>query len=78
MKILTNKARCNHCNQVIESKHTHDFVACNGMHMAVDGGKDYLRRVFFKANVDWTDLSKTKEKVKMEKEGAELRWPAKT
>lgn len=46
MKIIKNAVYCGLCKQVIESKHTHDMCWCAGMHIAVDGGKDYLRRVF--------------------------------
>lgn len=52
--IIHNRIRCNKCEKVIESHHRHDFVWCDcvddhddGRHngCAVDGGKDYLRRV---------------------------------
>lgn len=44
-KILANKAKCLKCGDVIESTHRHDFVQCKCGTIAVDGGKDYLRRV---------------------------------
>ena len=51
-KILSNKAQCLRCGDVIESKHVHDFVWCscrdeegNPSGIAVDGGREYLRRV---------------------------------
>ena len=49
--IIHNRIRCKKCDTVIESHHRHDFVWCpcrdeegdpNGV--AVDGGKDYLKR----------------------------------
>ena len=43
--IISNKARCLSCMEVIESKHRHDFVYCKCGKIAVDGGKDYLKRV---------------------------------
>lgn len=43
--ILRNAARCLKCNEVIESKHRHDFVTCSCGNISVDGGKEYLRRV---------------------------------
>lgn len=43
--ILSNKLKCNKCNDIIESKHRHDFVYCSCGAVAVDGGKEYLRRV---------------------------------
>lgn len=45
MKILKNKVRCNSCLDVIESTHVHDFRVCKCGKIAVDGGRDYLRRV---------------------------------
>ena len=43
-KIITNKAQCKLCKDIIESKHRHDYVSCKCGEIAVDGGKDYLRR----------------------------------
>ena len=50
-QILTNKAKCNNCGDVIESKHQHDFVACSCFAdtlgtrgIAIDGGKTSLKR----------------------------------
>jgi len=42
--IISNKARCRKCGEVIESKHRHDFTYCQCGAIFVDGGKDYLRR----------------------------------
>lgn len=51
-RIISNKAQCLRCGDIIESKHRHDFVWCscrdengepNGI--AVDGGRDYLKRM---------------------------------
>ena len=44
--IRTNKVRCKHCGDVIESKHRHDFVWCKCGKVAVDGGLSYLKRAF--------------------------------
>ena len=44
-KIIKNKAKCLKCQQIIESRHCHDFVTCNCGGISVDGGKDYLRRL---------------------------------
>jgi len=46
MKIKTNKVQCKKCNEIIESKHCHDFVTCSCGEVSVDGGRDYLRRCF--------------------------------
>ncbi len=58
-KIIVNRARCNKCGDVIESKHRHNFVWCKCGAIAVDGGKDYLKRV---GNFeDIYDLSETEK-----------------
>jgi len=44
-KIIRNMARCLNCNTVIESTHVHDFKYCKCNSFAVDGGKDYIKRV---------------------------------
>ena len=43
-KILVNKIQCKKCNDIIESKHVHDFKWCTCKSIAVDGGLEYLRR----------------------------------
>ena len=43
--ITYNAIKCKHCNTIIESTHTHDFKWCTCTRVAVDGGKQYLRRV---------------------------------
>lgn len=43
--IKVNRVKCLICNDIIESKHRHDFVYCTCGNVAVDGGRDYLRRV---------------------------------
>lgn len=45
-QIVRNAIRCNHCNDEIESTHTHDFKSCYCGAVAVDGGKSYLKRMF--------------------------------
>lgn len=47
MKIIKNAVWCRECKCEIESKYTHDFVVCPGKHVAVEGGRSYLKRVFF-------------------------------
>ena len=44
-KLIKNAAQCLNCNDIIESKHRHDFVSCKCGELCVDGGLDYLRRV---------------------------------
>jgi len=44
--IKSNKAKCLICGEVVESKYRHDYVECECGNLAVDGGKDYLKRNF--------------------------------
>lgn len=44
-KLTSNKAQCPKCNEIIESKHVHDFKWCKCRNLAVDGGLDYTRRI---------------------------------
>lgn len=61
-KILCNKIRCKHCGDVIESRTPHEFVTCSCRAVSVDGGHDYLRRVFqTKIEDDYEELSETED-----------------
>jgi tRNA(Ile2) C34 agmatinyltransferase TiaS len=44
-KIIRNKAKCKLCGDIIESMTRHDFKFCSCKKMAVDGGKDYIKRL---------------------------------
>lgn len=54
-KIITNKVKCLVCSDIIESTHRHDFKYCKCGAIAVDGGKDYLKRLGEYSS--WEDLS---------------------
>ena len=43
-RIIKNAIRCKTCGDIIESKHTHDFVTCSCQTCSVDGGLSYLKR----------------------------------
>lgn len=43
MKVLVNKVRCKKCNDIIESKHVHDFRYCKCKAIYIDGGTEYQR-----------------------------------
>lgn len=47
-KILRNRAQCVLCDDIIESKHTHDFVGCKCGEIFLDGGLSYCRAGFTK------------------------------
>lgn len=42
--VLSNKAQCKLCGDVIESKHGHDYARCKCGEISVDGGKNYIKR----------------------------------
>lgn len=42
--IKSNKAQCRQCEDIIESKHRHDFIKCSCEAIFIDGGREYLRR----------------------------------
>ena len=56
-KIAVNKIRCRKCGEIIESTHRHDFKFCKCRAVAVDGGKDYLRRCG--SREDWKELGES-------------------
>jgi hypothetical protein len=62
IEILKNAIKCNHCGDIIESTHRHNFVTCSCGCCSVDGGLDYLRRCFKNSQEeDFIDLSRTIE-----------------
>lgn len=40
---MRNRAKCKLCNEIIESFHQHDYVACKCGEIAVDGGQSYFK-----------------------------------
>lgn len=60
-KIKVNKIRCKKCGDIIESKTSHDFKFCKCGSVAVDGGKDYLRRCFVNTADEFEELSEYEE-----------------
>lgn len=59
-KILVNKIRCKKCGEVIESTDRHNFKFCKCGTVAVDGGRDYLKRSGNRE--DWEELSEYEKK----------------
>jgi hypothetical protein len=56
-KIIKNAIKCIHCGDIIESRHRHDFVTCSCGCCSIDGGTEYLKRVFINSPNDFVDLS---------------------
>ena len=44
-EIINNKIKCKKCGDIIESKSTNDYKRSSCGAVAVDGGKDYLKRM---------------------------------
>lgn len=49
-----NMIKCNRCQDIIESKYTHDFKWCKCNSVAVDGGQSYFKRCGYPK--DYTEL----------------------
>ena len=58
-EIISNKIKCKKCGDIIESKSTNDYKRCSCGAVAVDGGKDYLKRIG--SEVDYEELSISKK-----------------
>lgn len=43
LKPVVNKVRCTKCNDIIESRHSHDLRTCKCGAIFIDGGTDYQR-----------------------------------
>ena len=44
-EIISNKIKCKKCGNIIESKSTNDYKRCSCRTVAIDGGKDYLKKI---------------------------------
>ena len=60
-RITKNSIKCNLCQDIIVSNHTHDFVSCKCGCCSVDGGNSYLKRSYTHSIDDFTELSEYKE-----------------
>lgn len=57
IKIFENKIKCNHCGDILISEHVYDFKTCSCGTVSIDGGKEYLKRLFKNSVNDLEDLS---------------------
>lgn len=57
--IISNKIKCKKCEDIIESKNTNDYKRCSCGAIAIDGGKDYLKRIGNEK--DYEELSEIKD-----------------
>ena len=56
-RIKRNLGHCKHCGDTVESFDRHDYRPCSCGAIAVDGGRDYLRRTFR----SWSDFEELTE-----------------
>lgn len=61
--IIRNMIRCKKCGDIIESESIHDFKFCKCGAVAVDDGKDYLRRLGDLDNIEELSEISGKDKV---------------
>lgn len=61
-KLIRQRIRCKKCNDIIESKHVHDYKHCTCGSISIDGGLDYKRWGYPEEPIeDWIeDLSEYK------------------
>ena len=60
-KILVNKIQCKRCGDIIASAYRYDLVRCQCGSVAVDGGRDYLKRLTGNPPTEFIELSKWEE-----------------
>ena len=70
------KVRCNHCQEVIQSMHRHDFRWCSCKKVAIDGGNWYLR-LLADSPKDFTELDENGEDVRQLNQGVYIKHPEK-
>ncbi len=58
-EIISNKIKCKKCGDITESKSINDYKRCSCGAVAVDGGKDYLKRIG--SEEDYEELSEIKK-----------------
>jgi len=73
IKIIRNLGYCKECDVEIESTHRHEMTWCPGGHVAVDGGRDYLRRAG-----NWNDFEDRAITEDVKEEPIELKLEEKT
>ena len=61
MKISVNQVQCKRCSSIIVSEHSHDLQWCKCRGVAVDGGRDYLKRLTGDPPSEFVELSKWEE-----------------
>lgn len=71
MVIVRNSIRCTKCGDEIVSEHVHDFKWCSCGAVAVDGGRDYMKRVGELDSYEETSLTKETVDLDMDEKGCD-------
>jgi hypothetical protein len=56
-KIVLNRIKCRHCDDIIISYSVHDYRECKCGRVAVDGGREYLKRTYTSDTSDYIEMS---------------------
>ena len=57
-EIISNIIKCKKCGDIIESKSTNDYKRCSCGAVAVDCGKNYLKRIGNEENYEELSITK--------------------
>lgn len=61
-KIVKNAIKCKRCGETIYSVSTHDYKMCQCGSCGIDGGHDYIRRIYISSpEEDFEELSEYEE-----------------
>lgn len=61
-RMVESRGKCNQCGDIIQSKHTHDYVTCKCGSFSLDGGLSYVRCTFKHGPDSFTLMTKFKIK----------------
>ena len=56
--IIINRIKCAHCGDILVSNNRNDLKFCSCKKVGIDGGREYLRRIF-DDKFDYFDLSES-------------------
>ena len=63
-KLIKNAFKCLYCNDIIESKHRHDFRTCKCGMSSCDGGESYIRLIGDLNMIEYVDVWEDGDKIR--------------
>ena len=63
-KLIKNKWACLYCDDIVESKHQHDFTTCKCGKSSIDGGTEYIRLVDDLSMIEDVDVWEDGDKIR--------------